>query len=150
MALRKRIGNSQSIAIATDGGTVYTTLASIVKEISGPSAKAEAIKMDLLGDVYDTKQRGSVDPGQYKFTIAYDSEDSNTTTILNGSLGATFTTLATSIPHWKITYASSGTADSDQVETFFGFVSGLDKKGEKNSMIIADMTIDISGNPFAG
>ncbi len=150
MAVKKRIGNALTLGIDTAGGTSYTTLAAIVKEISGPSAKAEAIKMDLLGDVYDTKQRGSVDPGQYKFTIAYDTEDTNCTTILNATLGASFSTLGGTLPHWLLTYGISGTGDTAQTETFFGFVSGIDKKGEKNTMVIADITIDLSGNPFSG
>jgi hypothetical protein len=149
MALRKRVGNAQSLAVDTAGGTSYTTLANIVKEISGPNAQAAEIDMGLLGDVYETYQRGSVNPGEYKCTIAYDPEDTNTT-ILTASLGATFATLASTIPHWKVTYAASGSGDTDQNETFFGFVKGLDKKGEKNNMVIADLTIKISGNPFSG
>lgn len=143
MALTKRISNALTLSVDTAGGTTYTALANITKEISGPSAKREAIKMDLLTDLYDTKQGGSVDGGQYKFSIAYDPSDTNSS-LITGSFGASYATLATALPHWKVTYASGVT------ETFFGIVTGFDKKGEKNTMVIGDITIDVSGDPIGG
>ena len=149
MSLHKRIGNATSLAVDTAGGSSYTALANIVKELSGPGPKAEVIKLDLLADVYDTKMRGSVDPGQVKFNIAYDPEDTNTT-ILTGHIGASFATLGATLPHWQLTYAASGNGDTDQHETFFGFVSNLEKKAEKNNMVVAEITMEVSGNPFSG
>ena len=144
MTLRKRISNSLTLAINTTTNSTYTTLGDITKMISGPAPKAETIKLDLLNDVYDTKTRGSIDPGQYKFGIAYDPTDSDTI-LLAASLGAAYSTLAIMIPAFKLTYPAIGT-NVAVVESFSGFIAGFDKTGEKNNMVQAEITIEVSGD----
>ncbi len=145
MTLIKRISNGITLGYNDTTNTTYTTLANVVKMISGPSAKAETVKLDLMADIYDTKSRGSVDPGQVKFDIAYDPTDGNSTKLAS-LLGSSFATLASGVPSWKLTYPAVGT-NSAQTETFSGFVAGLDRKAEKNNMVSAEITIEVSGDP---
>ncbi len=142
---KKRIANSLTLSINTGTTTSYTSLGNIVKMLSGPGAKAEVIKLDLLGDVYDSKTRGSIDPGQVKFGLCYDPTDPDTT-ILAASLGAAYSTLAVTVPSFRITFPAIGTTTAFS-ETFTAFVAGYERTGEKNNMVTADITLEVSGDP---
>src|SRR4051812_2059116 len=141
MSLTKRIGLGVKLSVDAAGGTTWVELGSIVDGIE-TDAKATSIDTSLLGDTYSSFLKGPIDGGSMQFTIAYSSEDSNTTQILNGLLASTSQTLA----NWQLTYPAVGGGSSD-TEIFKGFVESVGRSIKRDGFLTAKVSVKVSGDP---
>lgn len=160
----RRIGLGVTLGVDITGvGTTYTILGAIVDGLDGPDAKGTVVDLTLLSERYKVKTVADVDPGEVTFTIAYDPSDATSTQILTGLLTGTFSsTTAIALPIWQISYPatggypplSGGTAAAVPAITdppFYGTVSGFKRTISKDKMVVAEITIAVSGKPgFAG
>ena len=131
------------LSVDPDGTSpyTYTDLGAIVAGINGPDAKGDDVDCSILADTFKVFKRAGVDPGNITFTICYDADDTGSTQVLNDLLDS-----VSYIPaYWKITFPDTGTGT--KTENFSGFVTGLSRETQKDAMIIANITIKITGNP---
>lgn len=151
MSLTRRVGLGVILSVDPIGGTSYAALGAIVDTIDGADAKGNTYDSSLLTEKYITKGVAQIDSGTVTFKIAYDPADTATTQVLalqlsGGTPGGSTTNVQATAPHWKITYPIVG-AETQQTETFFGWVTGFKRGIPKNNMITADITITLSGPP---
>lgn len=149
MTLTRRAGLGVTLGVDPTGGTSFTVLGAIVEGIDGPDAKGEEYDASLLTDKYKHKDVAQVDPGDLTFTIAYDPADTATTQALalqlsGGTAGGSQTVAA--MPNWQISYPIIG-VETQQKETFLGRLKGFKRRIKKSEMIMADITIAVSGVP---
>lgn len=140
MPLTKRIGFGVTLSCDPAGGTTYALLGAVVEGIDGADAKATVIETALLTDKYQTKAVGQVDSGEVSFTIAYDPADTATTTVLTGLLTSGVSA------GWEISYPIIA-AETQQTDAFQGPLSGMKRTVSKDKMILATVTIAVSGKP---
>jgi len=140
MSLVKRIGYGCTLGCDPTGGTSYAVLGAIVDGWKGPEAKADEADTSILVDKWKNSQPAQVDPGSMTFQIAYSPEDTGTTTVLTGLLTSGV------VAGWEVTLpaVSPGTA---QTKTFSGYVSGFSPDVKKANLVVADVTVRVSGNP---
>ena len=144
MSLTKRVGLGVTLGCDPTGGVTYALLGSIVDHIDGADAKTVIFDSSLLTDKYETKGGAQIDPGTYTFKIAYDPLDSSTTTILTGLLTSSV------IAGFQLEYPVIG-AETQNKEPFVAIVSGLKVSRPKGGLIVADVTLTVSGKPgFTG
>jgi hypothetical protein len=144
MSLTKRIAFGITLGCDPTGGTAYATLGAVVDGFDGADAKTEVVDTSVLADKYHTKGGAQIDPGTVTFTIAYDPLDTATTTVLTGLLTSSV------VAGWQVTYPIIG-AETQQKDTFKGLVSGFKITAKKQNMLIAEVTIAVSGKPgFTG
>ena len=137
MALTKRVGFG--VVLQHYNGVSYDTLGAIVDGVDGADAKTTVIDTSILSDKFMPKAGGQIDSGEVTFTIAYDPLDTTTNTLLTGLLGSS--ALAT----YKILYPIIG-AESQQSDTFTAIVTGYKRTIAKDKMILAEVTLTISGD----
>lgn len=138
MSLVKRIGFGVTLGCDPTGGTSYAVLGAVVDGIDGPDPKTEEVDTAVLADKYKTKAGAQIDSGNATFQIAYDPLDTATTLVLTGLL------TSSANAGWQITYPVIG-AETQQKDAFVGFVCGLKRTISKEKMIVADVTICVSG-----
>lgn len=144
MSLTKRIGFGVTLGCDPAGGVTYAVLGAVVDGLEGAEAKTDEVDTSVLGDKYKTKAGAQVDPGNVTFSIAYDPLDTATTTVLTGLLASS------AVAGWQITYPVIA-AETQQKDAFKGFVSGFKRSIKKANLIVADVTITVSGTPgFTG
>jgi hypothetical protein len=144
MSLTKRKGYGVTLGCDQTGGTTYAVLGAVVSGLDGADAKADEIDTTVLSDHYKTKEGGQVDSGTVTFQIAYDPLDTATTTVLTGLLASG------AVAGWQITYPIVA-SETQQKDAFQGYVAGFKRTIDKSKMIVADVTIGVSGNPgFTG
>jgi hypothetical protein len=140
MSLERRIGLGFTLGVDSTGGTSFTTIASIVDGIEGPGADSEVADVSILTDTFKRKRKAMVDAGKVTYTIAYDPNDTNSQ--LLGLLLADVTTVA----NWRVGFPDQG-ASTSQAETFTGLLVGMNRKAKRKELVVADITIDVDGNP---
>ena len=144
----KRIGLGVTLAVreSTDsagGSTTFVTIANIIEPPSGPDATATMVDTHVIQDgTYETKRKGSVDPGTGSMTVLYDPED-DSGRLLSDLLGKP---ACAAIPQWRITWPICD-GSTAQTEVFSAEVSGLSRTMAKNEMIQRTVTFQASGNP---
>ena len=144
----KRIGLGTTLEVrqstSTAGGsTVFVTIGNIVEPPSGPDATATMVDTHTLDDgTYETKRKGSVDPGTGSMTILYDPEDTSGQ-ILESLLSKVS---CSAIPQWRTTLPACD-GSTAQVRLFSAEVSGLSQTMPKNEMLQRTVTFQASGNP---
>lgn len=138
MSLTKRIGFGVTLGCDPTGGTTYAVLGAVVDGLDGPDAKAEEVDTAVLSDKYKTKAGAQIDSGNVTFQIAYDPLDTATTTVLTGLFSSS------AVAGWQILYPVIA-SETQQKDAFQGFVSGMKRTISKDKMIVADVTITISG-----
>jgi hypothetical protein len=136
MTLERRVGLGYTLSVDPTGGTTFAVLGSIVDAIDGPDAKKDDIDISILADIKKFFSPGQLDAGVVTFQIAYDPADTDTHTLAT-LLNSTSTTLA----NWKINH--SGTSNQ---ETFLGYVNGFARKTGKGKLVVADVSIKVSGD----
>lgn len=144
MALTRRMGLGVTLAMDPAGASNYVTLGAIVDGFSG-SAKADVADMSILSDTFKPKGKGQVDPGEITLSIAYDPDDNsntNTSRALAAALALTGPTPRT----FQISYPAVGAVNAS-TENFSGHITGLGREVKKGDMIVAPVTITVSGDP---
>jgi hypothetical protein len=137
MTLTKRYGYGVTLGCDPAGGTAFVILGNIVDSIEGPEVKTDDIEVTLLADKDKTFLGGQIDGGTVSFQIAYDPLDTSGTTIA--------TLLGNSnIANWQIKYPVIG-AEVQQSDTFFGYVNGFKRSIKRNALIVADISIKVTG-----
>lgn len=119
----------------------YTVLGAIVDDLDGGDAKADEIETTLLADKIKSHIPGQIDPNSVTFTIAYDPADTNTSQELATLLVSNPPTPAL----WQIKYPVIG-GETQQVDTFEGYVVGLKRTIKRSQMITCDVTIRITND----
>ena len=77
MPVNKRIGLGFTLSVDPLGGTSYTTIGAIVDGFGESEAKAMMVETAILTDVFITKSKSQVDPGEVTFIIAYDPDEAS-------------------------------------------------------------------------
>jgi hypothetical protein len=129
---------------ASLGSTAWFTIGNIVEPPSGPDATANVVDTHVIQDgTYETKRKGSVDPGTGSMTIAYDPEDDSGRKLAD-YLGADS---CNTTPQWRITFPACAPSTSSVTETFSANVTGISRTMAKNELIQTTVTFQASGNP---
>lgn len=141
MSLTKRIGFGVTLECDPTGGSSLVALGAIVDGIDGGEGKTDEVDTSILTDKFKTKSGAQIDPGTVSFQIAYDPADTESTHILTGLLSSS------AIANWQVAYPIIGTEIQQKDRAFLGFVSGFKVSRKKANLVIADVTITISGDP---
>ncbi len=141
MSFQKRIGRNVTLAVDENGGTSFTAFAKIIDGYNTTGNKKEISPIPIQSDTWIEKAATQIDAGQIAWAIAYDPADTESQLIARllaatGVIGA----------NWQLSYLPVGAAVL-KTRTFFGWLSSLNEKGKMKELIIADITIDISGSP---
>jgi len=142
MTTTPRAGFGQLLGCDPLGGTSYTPLGNIVEGWDGPNSEVQKVDTTLLGDKNMTSLPADADPGVISFKIAYDP-DSSVTTLL--------TALRTSgaVATWQRTFANP--TPTAPPEVCHGWLKTFKPSVMKRQMIMADVEIQVTGNPgFTG
>jgi hypothetical protein len=100
-------------------------------------------KTSLLTEVFDTKSKCSIDPGELQLEIAYDPNDTNTYQLLATQFGI----VNAVAPNWQITFPSVGEGSGDvRTETFKAHVAGLGREIKKDDFCTVKVTLAITGD----
>lgn len=137
MALTKKIGYGFTLSIDPTGGTTWDVLGNVVDGWSGPKSKARVVDTSVLSDFWDTFLKEGCNPGEMTFNVALDPDDGDYQA-LDTALASTSTTLAA----FKVDVPAS-TAD----QIFAGMVVGLGPEVRKGQLAMAEVTIQVSGDP---
>lgn len=140
MALYERVGLGCTIDWDSTGGTSFTPIGSVV-DGEKTEAKAKTAKTALLSDTWDTFAKCSIDPGEFKFTIAYDPLYSE-----YHSLATSLAAVNTVAPNWRLSFPDNGNGSGATTETFRGLVVAMSREVKKDSFLIAEVTIKLTGN----
>ncbi len=143
MAVSKRIGLGVTLSVDVTGGTSFSLIGAVVDGISEGEAKADMVDTSILADIFKTKSKSQVDPGEVTLTIAYDPDEGSSTgfKLLLASVNAV-------APNWKISYPS-GTLGTGSItyKTFFAHHSGMGRETKKDGMIVCAITLTKTGDP---
>ncbi len=147
MSLTRRIGLGVTLGIDTSGGSSFVTLGAIVDGFDHSGAKADVADCSIISDTFKPKGKGQVDPGEFTLMIAYDPSDAANTNSSRTLAAA----LATTGPpgteaNFKINYPAVGAVNAT-AEYCLGWVTGLGRTIKKDKLIVAPVTITLSGNP---
>jgi hypothetical protein len=138
----KRSGTGVTIGWDVDGGTSYT-LIGIVVDGDKTEAKWATAKTSLLADSADTFVKTSYDPGEFKFTVVYDPDDSG-----YQALEASFKDVNCPPPSWEITFPDqdcTGIGSGSTTETFSAHIVGLSREVKKDNFLMAEVTLKLTG-----
>lgn len=143
MSLTVRTGLGFTLGVDPTGGTSFTTIASLVAPPKRSGAKADTPDVTILSDTWKQFAKSQIDPGEVTFTIAYDPNDTVTTTLTS------LLSQITPTPKWQISYPA-GTG-SGATEPFKAHLSGMSQTIEVDKLVTAEITLKVSGAPgFAG
>lgn len=139
MSLTKRIGYGITLGCDPTGASSFTTLGAVVDGIDGPDAKTDKVDTTILSDKFKTAAGAQIDPGTVTFKIAYDPSDTDTTQKL------TALHQSSDVASWQVTYPGPVTDNP-----FLGFVAGFKRTIETKTLVVAEVTIQVSGTPGYG
>lgn len=143
MSLTVRTGLGFTLGVDPTGGTSFTTIASLVAPPKRSGVKADTPDVTILSDQFKQFAKSQIDPGSLTYSIAYDPNDTVTTT-LNSLL-----TQITPTPKWQISYPA-GTG-SGAMESFKAHLAEISQTIEVDKLVTAEITLKVSGAPgFAG
>lgn len=143
MTVNRRIGLGFTLGVDPTGSTSYTTLGAIVSGFKGPNAKADVADISILADTYKQFAKSQIDPGEYTFTIAYDPDDTTTSTLIT-----CFKSVTPPAPAWVITYPAGSTGAGTIVsEPFAAHLVGLGREVEKDKLVTCEITLKVTGTP---
>lgn len=131
------LGTTLSVGATTVASSLLTAIAGIVS-IGGPDGTAvdvDTFTLDSTGN-FLTKIRGAVDAGQLSMVLAYNNSDGTSKKL--GSLYA-----SGELQKFEVAYPSTAAAD----ETFEGYVAGMGRAIERDSLITRPVTITVNGDP---
>ena len=140
---RKMIGLGTRLYMkqSTGSTSTYTAIGGLLS-LPGPNASADDIDTSTIENstvantYWKTFSRGQVDPGEMNVSLAY-----GTTDTFNKSLGTYFRT-GESLT-FKVTFPSTAVT----AESFTGYIKGMGRELEKDSMITRNLTLKVSGSP---
>lgn len=138
------MGLGVTLAMDLAGAANYVVLGAIVNGFSG-AAKADVADLSILSDTYKPKGKGQVDGGELTLQVAYDPDDNsntNTSRALAAALALTGPTPRT----FQISYPAVGAVNAS-TENFSGHVTGLGREVKKDGLLVAPVTITVSGDP---
>ena len=147
MALTRRIGLGVTLGIDRTGAANFVVLGAIVGGFTHGGAKSDVVDASILSDNYKPKGKGQTDPGEHTLQIAYDPSDAaNTNNSRLLALALADTGPPDAAANFQITYPAVG-AVAAATETHRGWVTGLGREVKKDGLIVAPVTITISGDP---
>src|ERR1051325_5372936 len=116
MAFEKVVGTGVLLSWDSAGGSSFTTIASIVDGDKMTSTWKMA-NTSLLSDVVETFQKTTLDPGSYKFTVAYSPYNTE-----YAALKTNFLSYNALPPQWKLTFPNEGDGSGSGTFTFYAHI----------------------------
>jgi Lambda phage tail tube protein, TTP len=114
----------------------FTAIAGI-RDIVPPNLKGGVVDATVMNqaDYYKQKVAALIDPGQATFQLAFDPSDTGHKAIISDLTGRL-------LRNWKIIYP-----DGTTTWTFAAFVTDVKPKAPLDGLMIADVTLELSGAP---
>lgn len=139
MAVLKRIGLGMQLSISSSTGTPFANHTVIAGLLSadGPDGTADDVDTSTIDQATNDKsfQRGQFDPGDLTMELAYGATDPSQSKL--GTARATG-----QIREFLVTDTVGGTTES-----FSGYIKGMGRAIEKDSMVTRSVTVKITGDP---
>jgi|ERR1017187_233865 hypothetical protein len=135
----KRVGFGVTLGWDSTGGSSYAVIGTVV-DGDKFEAKWKTANTSLLSDKAETFSKTSYDPGELKFTINYDPLASDYT-----NLKTSFLAVNATAPAWQVSFPDSGAGSGSTTETFSGHIVGLSREFKKDSYLVCEVTIKLTG-----
>ncbi len=146
MSLTRRIGLGVTIGMDASGNAnSFTVLGAVVDGLNHGGAKADVADLSILSDTYKPKGKGQIDPGEITLSVAYDPSDSSNTNT-SRALAAALALTGPAPIAFQISYPAVGSVNAI-LENFSGHITGLGREIKKANLIVAPVTITVSGDP---
>ena len=138
--MAKYAGHDVDLSWASDGGTVYTTIAQVI-DLSGAGYSRNAIDSTTRDNTanWRTFLKGFKDAGEVSLGLAFDPSLASHGTGTAGLL-SDFDDDST-IPNFRITFPDATTW------TFAGFLTSFEPSEPLDDLLTADVTVKLSGDP---